>query len=66
MLTEPLEVAAVVFTFSGFFAGVAGAVELLSGRTGTEIADAAAKGAAAGFIVGLVAAVAASLYLVAR
>jgi hypothetical protein len=43
--------------------GFAGASELLRGATGSEIADAAAKGAAAGFVLGLVVGAAAALYL---
>ncbi len=55
--------AGVVLVFSAFYGGFAGAAELVSGATGAEIADAAAKGAAAGFVVGLFAGVAAARYL---
>jgi hypothetical protein len=57
-------VVGVVTAFAFMYAGFAGAAELLRGSPGSVIADAAAKGAAAGFIVGLFAGVAAALYLV--
>jgi hypothetical protein len=63
-LTEPLEVVAVVLSVAGLFAGAAGSAELLSGRSGRAIQDAAANGAAAGFLLGLVASVGVALYLV--
>jgi hypothetical protein len=63
-LTEPLEVVGVLLAFVGVIGGAAGAAELLSGQSGREIQDAAAKGAAAAFLIGFVAAVAFALYLV--
>ncbi len=62
-LTAPLEVVGVVLAFAGVLAGAAGAAELFLGRGGGEIGDAAAKGGAAGFLIGLVAGAAAALYL---
>jgi hypothetical protein len=64
VLTEPLEVVGVVSAFSFCFAGFASAVEYLRGKSGDDIAGAAATGAAAGFIVGLFAGAGAALYLV--
>jgi uncharacterized membrane protein YfcA len=66
VLTEPLEVVGVISAFSFCFAGFAGAAEYLRGKSGHDIADAAATGAAAGFIVGLFAGAGAALYLVMR
>jgi hypothetical protein len=62
-LAEPLEVVGVVTSFSFFYGGVASAAELLRGASGADIANAAARGAAAGFIIGLFAGLAATLYL---
>jgi hypothetical protein len=54
---------AVVFAVVGVCAGGAGAVELLSGGTGSDIQEAAAKGAAMGFLFGVLAALCAAGYL---
>jgi hypothetical protein len=64
VFTEPLEVAGIVLATSGLWGGAAGAWSWLNGGTGPDIADAAASGAAVGFIVGLYLGLAAALYLV--
>jgi hypothetical protein len=63
-LTQPLEPLALWAAFVMIGGGVAGAAALISGRTGREIADESAKGAAAGFILGFFAAISAAMYLV--
>jgi hypothetical protein len=58
--------ARVIGAFSFLYAGFAAAAELWRGRGEADIADAAANGAAAGFLVGPVAGVAAAPYLALR
>lgn len=64
-LTKPLEVIAVWLGVAGLFGGAASALGLLGGRSGAEIADAAQRGAALGFVIGFLAAVMITTYYVA-
>lgn len=63
VLSEPLEVAAVILSVSGFHAGLAGALELLRGGDGDEIQAHAATAGATGFIVGVPMSLWAGLYI---
>lgn len=62
-LTEPLEVGGLVLTAAGFGVGFASLWALLGGSNGSEIADAAAKGGAIGFLIGIYLGAAAAVYL---
>jgi len=64
LFTAPLEVVGLWLSTSALFGGAAGARCLLDGGDGSQIADAAARGAAAGFIVGAYVALCAGMYLV--
>ena len=63
VITEPLEVVNVVLAVSGLAGGVAGAAELARGGGARQIADEAARGAAAGFLLGTYAGIAAALII---
>jgi hypothetical protein len=64
IFTQPLEVAGIVLTASGFGAGFSAVWELLGGGNAKKISDAATVGAAIGFLVGLYLGVIATVYLV--
>ncbi|HEV2812453.1 MAG TPA: hypothetical protein VGW10_04300 [Solirubrobacteraceae bacterium] len=63
-LDAPLQVAAVILSIAALCAGATGAVALIRGSSRDEISEATTRGAALGFIVGIVFGVVAVVYLV--